>query len=555
MQSAITQSLDDPETVVDNHFAALVHGVHPYARPTIGDELSVGGLTREDLIRFHETYWRPNNATFAIAGDVSAEEAFAAAEKAFGGWERADIPIRQPAPQVALVENRVRSIDREDLTQSQIRIGHLGLPRTTPDYFPLLVMNYILGGGGFASRMTAEVRAKAGLSYDAHTVWSYGTDPGTFTISTFTKNATVKAAIDTALGVVRRFRDEGPTPAELEQAKAYYVGAFPFGFQTPASVAESWLRTQYFGLGDDYLDRYRERVQAVTSADVQRVAKKYLRTEKVAIAVVGRGAEVDSQLVGYGKVERVPFTARTGAIPEVQPALPPAMTPDTPESRRRAAAVVAKAVQAHGGRAAFAAIQNWRTRGALSLTMAGQQLDGEFIEIAVPPSRRRMEMIVLGQSMVQVLNGESGFSIAGGRSIPMEDDQLEAMRMGGYSHPVRLLTALGDPKADVRYAGTREFFGKPVETIEWIRPDGRPAQVAFAADTGLLYVLEQPEVAASGGAWLPVQRVYDDYRTSGKIRFPYKTTVYSAGEKAVEQSLAQIEWNVGADAKLFAPTD
>ena len=555
LQAAITQSLDDPETVVENHFLALVHGAHPYARPVIGDEHSVGGLTREDLVRFHETYYRPNNAILVVAGDVNAAEEFTAIEKALGGWSRAEIPPRTPADQPALERNRVRLIDRDDLVQSQIRIGYVGLPRENPDYFPMLVANYILGGGGFASRMMAEVRSRAGLTYDAATLWSYGLEPGTFTISTFTKNESVKDAIDLMLGVVRKFRDQGATAAELEQAKAYFVGAFPFGLQTPGLVAESWLRTQFYGLGEDYLQRYRERVQAVTAADVKRVSQQHLRTEPVVIAVIGKAAVVDTQLVAFGDAERVPFTARTGAIPEVEPEKPAAIAPATPESKKKAADVIAKAVKAHGGTAALRAIRDWRAQGAIQLTMGGQQLEGEFSEIAAMPARRRMEMKVLGQSLVQVLNGETGFSIAGGQTVPMEGEQLEAMRMGGFSHPVRLLLVLVDPTSDVRYVGERESFGKEVEVVEWIRADGRPAQVGFDEDTGLLFVLEQPEVSQMGGSWTPVQRVYEDDRLDGKIQFPHKVTVWSGGEKAVEQSLASVQWNVGVDPKLFAPVD
>jgi len=195
-QAAIRQSRDDPGTVADEHLAALVHGSHPYARPVSGDEHSVGGLTRQDLVDFHDRYWRPNNAVLAVAGDVNPEEAFAAVEKAFGSWQKKDVPPRPTVPDPDLQGNRVRLLNKPDLTQSQVRIGYLGLPRTTPDYYPVQLMNYIIGGGGFASRLTAEVRSKMGLTYDISSGFTYGVDPGTFVIDTFTKNATVKQAID-----------------------------------------------------------------------------------------------------------------------------------------------------------------------------------------------------------------------------------------------------------------------------------------------------------------------------------------------------------------------
>jgi zinc protease len=550
-QAAIRQSRDDPATVADEHLAALIHGTHPYARPVSGDESSVGGLTRQDLVDFHAAYWRPNNAVLAIAGDVSAEETFAAVEKAFGSWEKKDVPPRPTSPSPDLRGNVVRLLDKPDLTQSQLRIGYVGVPRSTPDYYSLQLMNYVLGGGGFASRLTADVRTKMGLTYDISTAFTFGVDPGSFVIDTFTKNATVKQAIDATFAEVKGYRDQGPTPDELAKAKSYYLGAFPFLFESPGDVARQWLVAGFYGLGDDYFDKYRDRIRAVTADDVKRVAQKYLRTEPVALVVVGRADSVQSQLTSYGNVEKLDFTARSGAVPEVAPAVPLASVPATPESRDKAAAVVAKAVKAHGGLAALAAIKDWHTKGSLWLNVGSANLDGQYSETVQLPSRRRMEMAIMGQNMVQVLDGDSAWASASGRLVPVSKDQLEAMRQGTYTNPVRLLTTLSEPKADIRYAGTDTAFGKTADVVEWNRPGGRPARVYIDSASGLLVLIEQPELSPLGSGWVPVRRVYTDYKTVGKVKFPYTVTVYANGEKAVQQSLAEVQWNAGAPVALF----
>ena len=550
-QAAIRQSRDDPATVADEHLAALIHGSHPYARPVSGDEHSVGGLTRQDLADFHSTYWRPNNAILAVAGDVNAEAAFAAVEKAFGSWERKDVPARPSAPSPDLQGNRVRLLDKPDLTQSQVRIGYVGLPRSTPDYYANQLMNYVVGGGGFASRLTKEVRSKMGLTYDISTSFTYGVDPGSFVIETFTKNATVKQAIDATFDVIKRYRDQGPTPDELAKAKSYYLGAFPFQFESPGDVARQWEVAEFYGLGDDYFDKYRDRVRAVTADDVKRVAQKYLRTEPVALVVVGRADSVGPQLSSYSPIEKLDFTARSGAVPEVAPAAPLMSAPDTKESRARAQAVVAKAVKAHGGMAALSAIKDWHTKGKLSLNVGTTNLDGDYSETVQLPSKRRMEMAVMGQNMVQVLDGDSAWASASGRIVPVSQDQIEAMRQGTYANPVRLLTTLSDPKADIRYAGTDTAFGKTADVVEWNRPGGRPAKVYIDSATGLLVLIEQPELSPLGSGWVPVRRVYGDYRLAGKVKFPYSVTVYANGEKAVQQSLADVQWNAGAPVTLF----
>jgi zinc protease len=550
-QAAILQSRDNPGTIADEHFEALVHGAHAYARPVSGDEKSVGGLTRDDLIAFHRAYWRPNNAVLAVAGDVRAESVFAAVEKAFGGWERADVPARPKVASPELNGTRVRLVDKPDLTQSQVHIGYVGLPRTTADYFPVQLMNYILGGGGFASRLTAEVRAKQGLTYDIGTSFAYGVDPGTFEIETFTKNASVKQAIDATFAVVRQYRDLGPTADELAKAKSFYLGAFPFLFESPGDVARQWLVAEFYGLGDDYFDKYRERVRAVTVDDVKRVAQKYLHTEPVVIVVAGRGDSVQAQLAAFGPVENKDFVSPTGAIPDVAPAAPSLSAPQSPESRARAAVAVAKAVKAHGGLPALAAVRDWHTQGNLSINIGPGNLEGQFSETVQLPAKRRMEMAVMGQTMVQVMDGDSAWASAGGRQVPVTADQLAAMKLGAYANPVRLLTALSDAKADIRYAGTDTAFGKTAEIVEWITPEGRAVRVFIEAASGLLVLLEQTELSPLGTGWVPVRRVYQDYRQAGKVRFPFQTTVYANGEFAAQQSLSEVKWNPGAPPALF----
>jgi hypothetical protein len=395
------------------------------------------------------------------------------------------------------------------------------------------------------------VRAKAGLTYDVDTRWTFGLDRGTFAFSTFTKNESVKQALDLALEVIGRFRDQGPTADELAKAKAYFLGTFPFGFQTPGDVAAQWLRAGFYGLGDDYFDRYKERVRAVTAEDVRRVAQTYLRTSPADFVVVGRAADVAPQLTGFGQAETLAFTARTGAIPAVAQQPPAALAPATPESRKQAAALVAAAVKAHGGAAALKAVRNWRTRGSITLTLGQMSLDGETAEYVELPSRRRMEMTIMGQPVVQVMDGDTAWAVMNGAPQPMSPDQVEAMRAGGFSNPVRLLLALSDPQADIRYAGRVPFSARTAETIEWLRPGGRPAKVYFDAASGDLLALEQPELSPAGADWVPVQRAFGDYRTVGKLRYPYRVIVYSNGAKMVETALSQVEFNVTIPAGLF----
>jgi hypothetical protein len=219
-------------------------------------------------------------------------------------------------------------------------------------------------------------------------------------------------------------------------------------------------------------------------------------------------------------------------------------------------------VRAHGGLAAFRAVRDWATRGAVSLVMGDQSLEGQTAEYAQLPARRRMEMTVLGRSMVQVVDGDRAWAAENGQAHDLGSDQVEAMRVGAYGNIVRLFLALSDSAADLRYAGQRSFAGRPAQVVEWLRPGGRPARVYFDADTGQLLALEQAEVAPSGAGWVPVQRVFGDYRTvrgirlpkkgaSATILYPYRVTVYASGTKTVETTLSDVQLNSGVATSLF----
>jgi hypothetical protein len=194
--------------------------------------------------------------------------------------------------------------------------------------------------------------------------------------------------------------------------------------------------------------------------------------------------------------------------------------------------------------------------------MGDQSLDGQTAEYAQLPARRRMEMTVMGRSMVQVVDGTRAWAAEDGQAHDLGSDQVEAMRVGSYGNIVRLFLALADSAADLRYAGSRTIAGKPAEVVEWVRPAGKPARVYFDADTGQLVALEQPEMAPGGGGWVPVQRVFGDYRrvsgirlpgrrASATILYPYRVTVYAGGTKAVETNLSDVQLNAGVAAALF----
>jgi zinc protease len=307
--SSIKSNRDDPASLASEEFNRWLYGDYPYAFPIEGSEESVGSFTREDVVRQYQALFIPNNSVFAIIGDVKAGEAFKIAEKIFGEWKRGERTAAVHSLPKPPQGYSVRIVDKPDATQTQIRFGHFGVPRSTEDYFPLVVMNYILGGGGFSSRMMKHIRSELGLTYGINSSFAMRRSAGPFVVGTYTKNESTLQAIQETIRLMREFREQGPTAQELEEAKSYLTGSYPLNFETPGQIASQLLNIELYGLGADYIEKYRSRIEAVTADDVLRVARKYLDPDNMIFVVVSKPDDVRSGLESLGPLEIVEIPA------------------------------------------------------------------------------------------------------------------------------------------------------------------------------------------------------------------------------------------------------
>lgn len=305
--AAVKQKKDDPGSVADEKFEEFLFGDHPYGRPTEGTEESIPAITREDIVGFHKTHYVPNNAILAVVGDVNTKEATDKVRAELSGWAGAEVPELTAAEPPAVKGYQVLLVDKPDLTQTYIKIGHLGVDRKNPDYFPVKVMNYILGGGGFASRMMDEVRSKRGLTYGIGCGFDENKLRGAYKVSTYTQNDSTAAAIAAIIEQIKRIRAEPVTDTELQETKSFYTGYFPLRFETPSQIATQILEVELYDLGEDYVKDYRKNINAVTKEDVLRVAQQYLDPENLKLVVVSKAEDVKSSLEPLGKVEVVSF--------------------------------------------------------------------------------------------------------------------------------------------------------------------------------------------------------------------------------------------------------
>jgi predicted Zn-dependent peptidase len=281
----LRQANDNPSAVLNREFAKLLYGDNALTwQPT---KATYEGVTAADLKAFHDRYFGPKNVILAVAGDFTKAAIKAKIEKLAAGWKGGTVtfpalPKSFPAPEPGVY------FIQKAINQGYISLGHLGLEDTNPDYFAVQVMNFILGGGSFTSRITTKVRSDEGLSYNQGSRFAYRWGfPGPFSGYVQTKSSTVGYAISLILAEFDRIRKEPVSDAEMETAINYYLESFADGFQSPLQTMMSFANLEMTGKPMDYYGTYRSKIQAVTKARVQEVARKYIRPDEAVIVIVG----------------------------------------------------------------------------------------------------------------------------------------------------------------------------------------------------------------------------------------------------------------------------
>ena len=285
---AIREADTKPETLLSRSFNELAYGTHPYGLRGSGEALTVARIQREDLVAFYQRYYTADQAVVAIIGDLSRADAEAIAEQLTAGLPRSTAaPVIPPVPSLAQAATRVIP---HPATQSHLLMGMPGIKRDDPDYFPLFVGNYILGGGGFSSRITEEVRSKRGLAYSAYSYFSPLQERGPFVIGLQTR----KDQAGEALGVVRAtlndFLANGPTADELKHAKQNLVGGFPLRIDSNRKILDYLGIIGFYHLPLTYLDDFVPSVEKVTVADIRAAFARRVDPARMVTVVVGPDA-------------------------------------------------------------------------------------------------------------------------------------------------------------------------------------------------------------------------------------------------------------------------
>ena len=596
--SSLRVNAGDPGYIADVVFDRLVYGFHPYGLPGSGTEETLAALTRDDLQAFHRQYFVPNNMLLAIVGDVTSDEAFAAAQKAFGAWPRGTLPTvnrAEPPPSA----RRIVIIDKPDAVQTSIRVGQLAIQRKHPDYMAWDLAVKILGGEG-ANRLHQVLRSQYGLTYGAEADAEARKDAGDFVAQTDTRTDTTGQALRLMVDEFARLARERVGERELADAQAYLSGSFPLTIETPDQIATQVLNVLFFDLPVSEIGSFRERVLAVTPDDIQRVARQYVKPDRLSIVLVGNARAFASQLIelGLGAYEVIPVdqldlmsptlkkerqrvenapagsiadlarlrsssfvgqegprrTAYTQAQVNPRPAAPVNApngqnVPNASNVSNAPNDLLRRVVQTKGGLDVLKGIRTVVVDADMSVTTPRGLTLIPTKTYVVYPDKFRVDATFAGQQNVQAYNAGSAWvrDPAGVSAAPpaMRSDFAATVRRDTFP----LLIAASEGKLSVRPLPEEGKDGITLKVIE-ISGEGL-TPVRLYIDQNNRIVRQAYTTPGPDGRLSQAEEVFSDYRKVNGIEVPFKASVLRDGRLILDRTLKSVAFNVPVDASLF----
>jgi predicted Zn-dependent peptidase len=305
----IRRRLDSPSGITAREFRKLVYGPeHPFGRESTTE--TVSRVTRDDLLAFHRRYFVPDSIILGVSGDFDKTQMLAAMQEVFGDWQRQPVvlPVIPPVTPASSGTARPVFLVQRNLTQTHLRVGQLSVKEDDPDYFALALLDDILGGNSFTSRLFRDVRSRQGLAYSVGSAIRPGhMVPGVFLMHALTKAPTTYQALNSILEQFDRLRQEPVSDLELQQAKDAFLNSFVFSFADAGQVVGRLMDLEYNGLPPDFLQRFRDGVVSLTKEDLLRVARKHLHPDRLIILAVGKAEDFEKPLTAFGQVTVLPL--------------------------------------------------------------------------------------------------------------------------------------------------------------------------------------------------------------------------------------------------------
>ena len=561
MISAMKVSYEDPDYIAGVVFDRLVYGFHPYGKPDAGTPSSLASITRDDLVAFHKKWFGPNNAILAIVGDVTPEEAFAGAERAFGNWTRIEIPAttvaEAPAP-----TRRVVVIDRPGAVQTEIRVGLIGLPRKHKDYLALDLALKILGGEG-GNRLHRVLRSERGLTYGAEADINALKDAGDIVASTDTRSETTAEALRLIVDEIARLRRERVHPRELGDAQAYLTGSFPLTIETPGAIALQVLNAVVYGLDLQEVQTYRERVNSITPEDIQRVAQLYLHPDRLSIVLVGDANVFAKQLpaVGFDQVERIPLDqldltsatlrrrspSASGRDQEGPRLIPASFTQAAKPEAGDLKPLIDKAIAAKGGLALLRSITTVKSASDMVFATPTGQAKVTATAYVRYPGQFRVDAHGPDGLRIQTFDNGTAWVGDGEQFDDAPAIVVRAMQAGVQRDTIALLLAVADKRVSARRVADVMVDGRAMPAMEVDLSAAGRVTLVFDVSTGLLV-----HQRYGGDAGEPsTEEKFSDYRPVQGLQIAHRATVRRENSPPFDRIVRSFEVNVPLEASFF----
>lgn len=452
MRSEISRRNDEPFGVVPRELNKILYGKDSaYARQL--EYADLDNLKRDDLVAFHKTWFRPDMTYIAVWGDFSIADMKAKLESNLGGWTNQGPKPQITLPQIPATSYSVNQIEKNDVEQTFIFMGELGLRYDDPDYAPVYMMSEILGGG-FSSRLFKKVRTELGLAYGAGGGMSPAFDhKGMFYFYTSTKPATTSKALQAMLDEIHRIRGEQVTDTELKTAKEGFLNRFAFQFDSTAKLVNRMLTYKFNGYPMDFNQKLRAAVEKVTKEDIQKAAQNYLLPDKLAIVALGKVKEFDEPLSKYGTVNTIDISIPTGK--KVEMASNPQAEGKAVELAKKAAKVI--------GETALNNLKDLYTEGKLS--QDGQETT--YKSYLLLPDKYAVEFLYGEMSVKYAIDGDSGFAAGGGQRESLPSSAINEFKQTMFTEGGGLILIKGicDGAIKAQYLKEGTFGGAPCELV------------------------------------------------------------------------------------------
>lgn len=488
-------------------------------------EQTINNITLDDIKKVYSQYISPSRGFLTFVGDIKPEHAKELAEKAFGNWKGNAITLKNPEDVKNPGKTEIYLIDVPNAVQSEITVTNLvRIPLSSPDYFPVLLANNILGGNADA-RLFMNLREKHGYTYGAYSGIGSGRFQTAFNAAASVRNEKVDSAIMEMLREVNSIRTNKVSNEELKNAKAVYNGNFALGLEDPARIAGFASNIILNDLSKDFYKTYLQKINAVTAEDVQRVAQKYFNYNNTRIIVVGKAATVKPGLSKLGYVVNM-YDRYAMPVKEIVTATLPASAVNPKE-------IIAKYITAIGGADELKKINSLLSTGSMNM----QGMDLAVIEKKMAPNMRMMEINMNGQIVMrQAFNGTAGYQAQMGNKQPMEESEITENKNNKGIFEQLFYNETG---YKLEIAGTEKVGGNDAHKINVTSPSGGKSTEYYDIKTGYLVKSEKTNKTKGGDVQQSVELT--NYKKVGNIMFPFTRTISAQSERGVQDFVIELQ--------------